>query len=144
MKENCINLEVVLANGKVIETAGHGARPRWKHPASKFLSFSRKTSAGYNLTELFLGSEGTLGVITQVCDPNTCDDDVQSTKTFLGHSPAPPLARMCDGCSGCLSQVANHPDLKVKTPHPKLAGCSKHCCCHPAGCSPNCQDRTVG
>jgi len=52
MKENCVNLEVVLANGKVIETAGHGARPR-------------KTSAGYNLTELFLGSEGTLGVITQ-------------------------------------------------------------------------------
>ena len=28
MKENCVNLEVVLANGKVIETAGHGARPR--------------------------------------------------------------------------------------------------------------------
>ena len=30
MKENCVNLEVVLANGKVIETAGYGARPRCK------------------------------------------------------------------------------------------------------------------
>ena len=69
MKENCINLEVVLADGKVIETAGHGARPRWKVseiPKLKILQICSKTSAGYNLTELFLGSEGTLGVITQV------------------------------------------------------------------------------
>jgi len=51
MKENCINLEVVLAQGEIIETAGVGVRPR-------------KSSAGYNLTELFLGSEGTLGIIT--------------------------------------------------------------------------------
>ena len=51
MKENCINMEVVLAQGEIIETAGVGVRPR-------------KSSAGYNLTELFLGSEGTLGIIT--------------------------------------------------------------------------------
>ena len=45
MKENCVNLEVVLANGKVIETAGYGARPRWKLTDSKngdFLSFAGK------------------------------------------------------------------------------------------------------
>jgi len=51
MKENCLNLEVVLADGEVVHTAGRGSRPS-------------KSAAGYNLTSLFLGSEGTLGVIT--------------------------------------------------------------------------------
>lgn len=50
MKDWVINLTVVLANGDVIKTR---RRPR-------------KTSAGYNLTALFTGSEGTLGIITEV------------------------------------------------------------------------------
>ncbi|ODV93296.1 hypothetical protein PACTADRAFT_82648 [Pachysolen tannophilus NRRL Y-2460] len=50
MKENVIGLEVVLADGTIITTR---QRPR-------------KTSAGYNLTGLFIGSEGTLGIITKV------------------------------------------------------------------------------
>ena len=37
MKENCVNLEVVLANGKVIETAGHGARPRCRSSFSRLM-----------------------------------------------------------------------------------------------------------
>ncbi|KAL6742617.1 hypothetical protein Aduo_015749 [Ancylostoma duodenale] len=52
MKENVRNLEVVLADGSILYTRGKGARPR-------------KSAAGYNLTDLFIGSEGTLGIITK-------------------------------------------------------------------------------
>lgn len=50
MKDWVVNLTVVLADGTIIKTR---RRPR-------------KTSAGYNLTSLFVGAEGTLGLVSEV------------------------------------------------------------------------------
>ncbi len=50
MKDNVLSLKAVMADGREIKTASN----------------ARKTSAGYDLTRLMIGAEGTLGVITEL------------------------------------------------------------------------------
>ena len=82
MRTNVLGFTIVLPNGEIITT---GSR-------------SKKTSAGYNLTGLFIGSEGTLGIITEVqlrlspipesiisgiCHFNNIEEAVNSVKEII-------------------------------------------------------------
>ena len=75
MKDNVLSLKVVTAEGKEIRTA----------------SRAKKSSAGYDLTRLFVGSEGTLGLITEITLRLAGQPEVISG----GHCPFPDVRAAC-------------------------------------------------
>lgn len=110
MRENVIGLTVVTPQGEIIKTGGR----------------ARKSSAGYDLTRLYVGSEGTLGVITEiqlklhpipsVIKAATCqfDDLASAIDTVITVMQcAIPVARI---------ELLNHLQMQACIQHSKLEG----------------------
>jgi D-lactate dehydrogenase (cytochrome) len=76
MKENVLGLTAVLASGEIVRTGGR----------------ARKSASGYDLTRLLVGSEGTLGVITEV----TLRLHGISQAVAAGICPFPSVTSACD------------------------------------------------
>lgn len=113
MRENVLSLKVVLADGRVIRT---GRR-------------ARKSAAGYDLTRLFVGSEGTLGVITEitlrlygipeamsaaVCAFPTVDDAVKATILIIQAGIPVSRIELADEAQIDAIRVYSKLDLDVK------------------------------
>ena len=108
MKTVITGLTVILPNGDIIKT---GSR-------------TKKTSAGYNLTNLFIGSEGTLGVITEiqlrlspipesimsaVCHFKTLEDAVKTAQEVIQYGI--PIARI---------EMLNKDQMEISIEYSKL------------------------
>lgn len=111
MRENVVSLTVVTADGRVVRTAGR----------------ARKSSAGYDLTRVFVGSEGTLGIITEVtvrlypqpeavsaavCNFPTLDNAVKSVIEII--QMGVPVARVEFMDAACVRAVNLHSKLSLR------------------------------
>lgn len=76
MRDNVISLKAVMADGSVVTTAGR----------------ARKSAAGYDLTRLLIGSEGTLGIITEL----TLRIYGLPASIAGGYCPFPSIGAACD------------------------------------------------
>ncbi len=110
MRTNVLGFTIVLPNGDIITTGGR----------------SKKTSAGYNLTGLFIGSEGTLGIITEIqlrlspipesiisgiCHFNEVEEAVNSVKEIIQFGI--PVARI---------ELLNAEQMEISINYSQLSG----------------------
>ena len=110
MKTSVLGFTIVLPSGEIIRTGGR----------------SKKTSSGYNLNGLFIGSEGTLGIITEIqlrlnpvpesiisgiCHFETVSDAVNSVKEIIQYGI--PVARI---------ELLNSDQMEISIEFSKLTG----------------------
>lgn len=114
MRDQVLDLEVVLADGRVIHTG----------------TKAKKSSSGYNLTGLFTGSEGTLGIITEVtlklhgiperiiaarCTFKTVEECAEAAYTVLANDI--PIMRMELVDASSIKQVNEYGDYSFPVAH---------------------------
>ena len=108
MKDNVLSLKAVLANGQIVTTATR----------------AKKSSSGYDLTRLFVGSEGTLGLITEI----TLRLQGIPEATAAGVCPFPSVKAACDatimtiqsGIPVARIELLDAPSVKAVNLHSKL------------------------
>ncbi|WP_428929445.1 FAD-binding oxidoreductase [Marinibacterium sp. SX1] len=114
MRDRILGLTVVLADGEVIRTGGR----------------ARKSSAGYDLTGLFVGAEGTLGIITELTLRLTGIPDAARAGMFSFDSIAAATATVVEAlqCGLCLNRIELLDALQMQainsyngTDHPETA-----------------------
>lgn len=111
MRENVLALEVVTASGEIIRTGNR----------------AKKSAAGYDLTRLLVGSEGTLGIFTEitlrlyplpeavsaaVCSFNTVADAVHTVIQTI--QMGVPIARVELVDAGTIAMVNKHSNLTLR------------------------------
>src|SRR5699024_6307595 len=114
MRDQILDLEVVLADGRVIHTGTH----------------AKKSSSGYHLTGLFVGSEGTLGMITEItlklhgipehtiaarCTFPTVDECAEAAYSILLHDIPVKRMELVDAAS--IKQVNEYGDYNYPEEH---------------------------
>jgi len=110
-KDNVLRLEVVLGTGDIIRTG----------------TLAHKSSSGYNLTRLFIGSEGTLGIVTEatlrlagipekfsaaVVHFDSVDDASRAVFDIMGAGLGPAALELLDEKTIKVINVESHLNLK--------------------------------
>jgi D-lactate dehydrogenase (cytochrome) len=109
MRDNVLALKVVLGNGEVLTTARR----------------ARKSAAGYDLTRLFVGSEGTLGIITELtlrlhAIPEATSAGVCRFRTIKGCCDAAIIA-VQSGIPIARVELLDETQIRVCNAHSKLS-----------------------
>lgn len=118
MRELCLGLEVVLADGQILNE----------------LNTLRKNNTGYDLKQLFIGAEGTLGIITTAV-LKLYPQPIQRQVALIGATNLPRLMQAFNQLRQCFD--AKLTAFELISPYAMQLVCGHLCCAHPWAQTPD-------